>query len=232
MFSMVRRTLYPPRTGIRDQGFQALPWTTVNLRSTSAAVRRWVGDEDAMNLIYGKGWSAAFMPLTADVPPARQAVAKTAVISATAAQHPDHGQEGLSQPISDPNGSHTTLCADVTTTPTQPEVMEGKSEYPCYVALTIPHPPTSIRDAIHAFPESKTHGSFLHDILADPGLTNAQAFPLWTSLKTCVGGQRAVLVGDASHGMVPYCGAGASAGLKDAVDLVKALQNHTGMSMC
>lgn len=95
-----------------------------------------------------------------------------------------------------------------------------------YVAITIPHPQSEIREAISLLPEAEHGNSFIRDILADPGLESARAFPLWTSRRTCVGGRRAVLIGDASHGMVPYCGAGASAGLADAAELVEVLRNH------
>lgn len=35
-----------------------------------------------------------------------------------------------------------------------------------------------------------------------------------------------VLVGDAAHGMPPFCGAGASAGIIDAVELAKVIVDH------
>lgn len=190
MFSTVRRTLYPPRAGIRDQGYQALAYTIINLRATTPAVRKWIGDEDSMNLICGKGWSAAFMAL-GNVP------------SPTTPTGTTEGPDLVGSGSEKADGSGGT-----------------------YVAINIPHPQGTIRQALSLLPEAKTPGSFIDDLLNDPGLSGARAFPLWSSRKTCIGGQRALLIGDASHGMVPYCGAGASAGLADAVEVVELLHNH------
>lgn len=331
MFSTVRRILYPPRPGVKDQGFEALPYTTINFRSTTKAVRSWVGDEDGMNMIYGKGWSAAFMPLAsvpfvADRPVAKACQSANADIMMTLhgtipRQKSAPGYASQPRSILAPDDeSESTLCSpdpfarvppqeENNTSYTAPAIPRPRTSFreslwsavftpltagptvmsdivaadpnvtrmgrplaiqdpshivgatsrlhtipptmrndesrttlfhtdrdrstelrepnhTCYIALTIPHPQLSIRESIQSLPESRLPRSFLRDLLADPGLNHAQAFPLWTSRSTCVGSQRTVLVGDASHGMVPYCGAGASAGLKDAANLVKLLQNH------
>lgn len=62
MFSPIRRALLP-HLDASGQGFKKLPLTTLNLRATSPEVRQWVKDENGMNLIYGSGWVAAFIPL-------------------------------------------------------------------------------------------------------------------------------------------------------------------------
>jgi len=217
MFSTVRRTLYPPRPGSRDPGFEAHSLTIINLRATSPAVRRWVRDADGMNMVYGKGWSAALGVLGTSHAP------EGASVSATPAQKERDSSlrryPGPQRPSPELSSSSTL----------HPEEAKGRPSYgthDLYVALTLPHPQGTIRQAISGLSGAKQPGTFLADLLADDGLSNAQASPLWTARRTCAGGQRAVLIGDASHGVVPYCGAGASAGLKDAAELVAAIQNH------
>ena len=156
MFSSVRRAVYP---GFVTAGIRKLPWTMINMRASTPEVRQWIKDDHGMNMIYGQGWSAAFMPLSED--------------------------------------------------PAEPSA---------YVALTVPPPVHDPRTSLSAL-----QGPFIQAILADPGLANARCYPLYTAKHSILGRDRAVLIGDASHGMVPYCGAGASAGIKDAVDLVATL---------
>jgi salicylate hydroxylase len=171
MFSPIRRALLP-HLDASGQGFKKLPLTTLNLRATSPEVRQWVKDENGMNLIYGSGWVAAFIPL---------------------------------KPL-----SHAS----------EQEDSAEKISNSVYVALTLSH--YLVADGL--LPTMTDHPSkFFRTLVADPGLEHAQAYTLYTARRTIVGRDRAVLVGDASHGMVPFCGAGASAGIKDAVDLVNTL---------
>ena len=225
MFSIVRRTLHPPRPGTKDQGFKSLPWTIINLRTETSAVRDWVKDYRGMNMVFGKGWSAAFMPLTLDIPPS------TPTLPSSCIKHPMTGKEKQTlQTDSRQNGQIINISPTIPTylPSIEPDFKQVPSQttYPTYVALTIPNPTISIRDTISSLPTSSSPTSFLHSILHDPALDTARSFPLWTSRRTVVGGHCAVLIGDASHGMVPYCGAGASAGIKDAVDLVELLKKY------
>ena len=156
MFSSVRRAVYP---GFVTAGIKKLPWTMINMRTSGPEVRDWVKDDHGMNMIYGQGWSAAFMCLSDD--------------------------------------------------PAEPSA---------YVALTVSPPVHDPRTSL-----SSLGGPFIQAVLADPGLVDARCYLLYTAKRSILGRDRAVLIGDASHGMVPYCGAGASAGIKDAVDLVDTL---------
>lgn len=176
MFSTVRRALHP-RLG--SDSFRKLPYTNINLRTTNPSTRSWVRDEHAVNLIYGRGWSAAIVPL-------REA----------------HGIKKI----------HTfeEFLAD-----------EG-GDQAVYVSITVPSPVKSARSALSAL-----DGEFVRNLLSDPGLEGARCFSLYTSSRTITGREGAVLIGDASHGMVPFCGAGASAGIKDAVDLVDVIRKLT-----
>ena len=165
MFSAVRRALYPRSD---TDGFKKLPWTTVNLCTSSPRMYDFIKDERGMNMMYGKGWSAAFMSLASPTPPSSQ----------------------------EPRSGST------------------------YVALTIPSPVVQARESLE-----RLEGEYIEALLVDPGLEDARAYPLYTSKRTIIGRDRALLIGDASHGMVPFCGAGASAGIRDAVDLAAFLNS-------
>lgn len=225
MFSVVRRTLYPHPQANDHHRLDALRWSIVNFRTRSLAVRRWVRNEDGMNMICGKGWSAAYTLLrgAARLPGCKDdEEGVVADISVQGHSHaPEHDPTPLSSAEQDEASSPTpSLCSTL-------QEMPDDTPDGCYVALTIPHPTASLRDFISALPESKTPGSFLSALLADPAFHDGRVFPLRTSRRTCTGVHRAVLIGDASHGMVPYCGAGASSALRDASHLVSLVQNHT-----
>jgi hypothetical protein len=95
-----------------------------------------------------------------------------------------------------------------------------------YVALTVANPNTSLRDRVDKMPEAAIPGSFLHSLLRDPSFDKVATYPLITAKRTIVGSGRVILVGDASHAMVPFCGAGASAGVKDGVEVIKMLKEY------
>jgi salicylate hydroxylase len=151
MFSKIRKALYPV------DGYEITKWTTINLRASS--VERFLRDKHGMNVIYGRGWSAALTPLPDSV----------------------------------------------------------------YVAITVQAPVIDSRKALEALPRCP----FVDTLLSDPGMEDAGSFPLYTAKTTMVGSGNIVLVGDASHGMVPFCGAGASAAMKDAYELSKVIAGWT-----
>ncbi|WVQ89885.1 hypothetical protein IAS59_003652 [Cryptococcus gattii] len=100
-----------------------------------------------------------------------------------------------------------------------------------YVALTIPSqwldPSFQARvkgEGINLEPTA--HGEFLRQLECDPGWEKKETYPLWSATSTVAGKGRVVLVGDAAHGMPPFCGAGASAGIIDAVELAKVVVDH------
>ncbi|WVQ94787.1 hypothetical protein IAU59_001869 [Kwoniella sp. CBS 9459] len=66
-------------------------------------------------------------------------------------------------------------------------------------------------------------GAFLRDLEHSDGWSAGRNFELWSMSRTNGGRGRVVLLGDAAHGMVPFCGAGASAAIVDAVQLVNGL---------
>lgn len=150
MFSRVRRYVQPTAK------FDRLPWTTINLRSRSPATQAFIPDKYGMNLLYGKGWSAA---------------------------------SGFTR--------HDT----------------------CYIALTIAGPVSDVITAVSAYRGTP----FINTLLSDPGLEEAKGFSLTTATRTVTGRGRIVLIGDAAHGMVPFCGAGASSGVKDGTEIAKLL---------
>lgn len=97
-----------------------------------------------------------------------------------------------------------------------------------YVALTIPsqwlNPSFQARIKGEEIKlEPTVHGKFLRQLECDPGWEKKETYPLWSATSTVGGKGRVVLVGDAAHGMPPFCGAGASAGIIDAVELAKVI---------
>nr|KIR84155.1 hypothetical protein I308_05567 [Cryptococcus tetragattii IND107] len=100
-----------------------------------------------------------------------------------------------------------------------------------YVALTIPSQwldpsfQARVKDEEIKL-EPTTHGEFLRQLERDPGWETKETYPLWSATSTVAGEARVVLVGDAAHGMPPFCGAGASAGIIDAVELAKVIVDH------
>ncbi|OXC67087.1 hypothetical protein AYX13_04360 [Cryptococcus neoformans] len=97
-----------------------------------------------------------------------------------------------------------------------------------YVALTIPsqwlNPSFQARIKGEEIKlEPTVHGKFLRQLERDPGWEKKETYPLWSATSTVGGKGRVVLVGDAAHGMPPFCGAGASAGIIDAVELAKVI---------
>lgn len=89
----------------------------------------------------------------------------------------------------------------------------------CYIALTIAAPADDTRTAV-----ARYAGVPLIDaLLQDQGLAEAKAYPLNTARRTVVGKGRIALIGDAAHGMVPFCGAGASSGVTDGTEIAKVL---------
>lgn len=219
MFSSIRKMLYPQDD---QSGPEALPWSIINLRATSSEVRKWVHDEEGMNMIYGKGWSCVLLPLSTGLPHAGNGCS---TISS------DTGALQCSAIDTRQNDPPSALASPSTTLYDEPTIALNVADQVTYVALTIPLPLGSLRDTLQSLPGAKSSGSFICDLLAESELDNARVFPLWTSRTTVVahddGHEMAVLIGDASHGMVPFCGAGASAAISDAVDLVCAIQNHT-----
>lgn len=88
-----------------------------------------------------------------------------------------------------------------------------------YVALTVPAPVTDISSALARLPDVP----LIQAIRSDPGIHDANAFPLYSAVTTQIGRGQVVLIGDAAHGMNPFCGAGASMALDDAANLVELL---------
>ncbi|ODN74790.1 hypothetical protein L202_07108 [Cryptococcus amylolentus CBS 6039] len=95
-----------------------------------------------------------------------------------------------------------------------------------YIALTIPSiwlEPSHQEKGAEERCKPTIHGEFLRQLEKDPGWKEKEAFRLWTAKQTVGGSGRVVLIGDAAHGMPPFCGAGASSAIKDAVELVRVL---------
>ncbi|ODN91399.1 hypothetical protein L198_05913 [Cryptococcus wingfieldii CBS 7118] len=95
-----------------------------------------------------------------------------------------------------------------------------------YIALTIPSiwlEPSHQEKVAEDRYKPTIHGEFLRQLEKDPGWKKRDAFRLWTAKQTLGGSGRVVLIGDAAHGMPPFCGAGASSAIKDAVELAGAL---------
>lgn len=194
-------------------------------------MRRCVRDEEGINLLYGKGWSATLMP----IPPATASITNEHLVKDINGNSPSHAQGAK-----DPNPStisprspradpFRTVCTSTDISPSSP------SQSDVYVGLTIPHPAPaqgqSPRGVIESIRKRPSKLSFLDAVLADTGaLDGARVFPIYTTRKTSGGVGRAVLLGDASHGMVPFCGAGASAAVVDAVDLVGVVLRCRGES--
>lgn len=95
-----------------------------------------------------------------------------------------------------------------------------------YVALTVPSPMKDIRSAFASLPDLP----LIQAIRADVNTNQGRAFPLYSAKYTQAGRGRLILIGDAAHGMNPFCGAGASMALSDAASLVKVLTGTEGMS--
>nr|ODN92919.1 hypothetical protein L204_05093 [Cryptococcus depauperatus CBS 7855] len=100
-----------------------------------------------------------------------------------------------------------------------------------YIALTIPSnwlessAPGETKDVNL---EKTVHRDFINDLKVDPGWGKRETYELWSADTTVGGRKRIVLIGDAAHGMVPFCGAGASAGIKDGVELARTILENYG----
>ncbi|WVQ81591.1 hypothetical protein IAT38_003715 [Cryptococcus sp. DSM 104549] len=128
--------------------------------------------------------------------------------------------ERLQRWIHDPQG--TNLVYGESFSATLLPLGEGTT----YVALTVPSKwldPSHQAKVAAERCEPTIHGEFMRVLEADEGWAKRQAYPIWTAKKTVGGRGRVVLIGDAAHGMPPFCGAGASAGIKDVVELVGAI---------
>ncbi|OCF44453.1 hypothetical protein I317_01714 [Kwoniella heveanensis CBS 569] len=202
MFSPVRRSLLSsvpsaqnqgPVTVKKSEGHAALDeitrmgYTTINLRTSSSAIVKWVKDPKGINMIYGDSFSATLIPLLPS-------------ISATYVN---------------------------TTAPTNPSSEGTTPVKAVYVALTVPskwfEPTFAARIEQHCDCPQTIAGAFLRDLEHSDGWPTRRGFELWSTSRTNGGQGRVVLIGDAAHGMVPFCGAGASAAIVDAVQLVNAL---------
>lgn len=93
-----------------------------------------------------------------------------------------------------------------------------------YVALTVRRPVGTVAEALDRIGPHP----FIDALKQDPGIKDARAFSLHSSARTLPGRGRIVLCGDASNFMYPFCGAGASASMRDGYELSKALMEASG----
>ncbi|WVF67191.1 hypothetical protein IAT40_001938 [Kwoniella sp. CBS 6097] len=169
-------------------------YTTINLRTTSNGVLKWIKDPSGVNMIYGDSFSATIIPLS------------SAKLSTT------------SEPVATPTPTLNETSPDLASALTRAEA--------AYVALTVPskwlEPSYAARMESCDCPQTIA-GAFLRDLEHSDGWPTRRGFELWSMSRTNAGKGRLVLIGDAAHGMVPFCGAGASSAIVDAVQLVNVL---------
>ncbi|WWD06527.1 hypothetical protein V865_004619 [Kwoniella europaea PYCC6329] len=95
-----------------------------------------------------------------------------------------------------------------------------------YVALTIPSKwlePSYCTKLSKCTCEPTIHSLFLRQLENSDGWPRRKGFQMYSTNKTVAGRGKVVLLGDAAHGMPPFCGAGAGSAIVDSVELVKVL---------
>jgi salicylate hydroxylase len=123
--------------------------------------------------------------------------------------------------IKDPHGVNMILGKSNST------ILVPLSSTQTHISLTIPLSSLDISPAI-AIAKLGSPKGIIRDILDDTSLSGARKFPLYSATRTIVGKGRCVLLGDAGHGMVPFCGAGASSALQDGYELGGIIIQYLG----
>ncbi|OCF72501.1 hypothetical protein I204_06882 [Kwoniella mangroviensis CBS 8886] len=100
-----------------------------------------------------------------------------------------------------------------------------------YVALTIPSKwlePSYCTKLSKCTCEPTIHSVFLRQLENSDGWPRRKGFQMYSMNKTVAGRGKVILLGDAAHGMPPFCGAGAGSAIVDSVELVKVLNTGIG----
>ncbi|OCF60335.1 hypothetical protein L486_03017 [Kwoniella mangroviensis CBS 10435] len=231
MFSHTRQLLYPSQNSLEE-----LPWTIMNSRYTSPEVLGWCKDLNGINTIVGDSFSATIIPLGHQTQAQAQSIEEDREDlrnQSIAGGIEDNDQVGNfidennrenKQFIDNPtngnaNTDHTHINLDSHTA--NPSV---------YVALTIPSKwlePSYCTKLSKCTCEPTIHSVFLRQLENSDGWPRRKGFQMYSMNKTVAGRGKVILLGDAAHGMPPFCGAGAGSAIVDSVELVKVL--NTGI---
>ncbi|WRT68853.1 uncharacterized protein IL334_005834 [Kwoniella shivajii] len=191
------------------------PWTVINSITSSESILKWVKDPISINTIYGDSFSATLIPLSSH---SSNSVNPSAPSHVTQS-HMLHSTSGSS--------SHCRSEPDTTAQPCEPNpVCRGPDSV--YVALTIPSSwlePSFAHHMAACTCEPTMGSSFVRDLENSDGWSNRKGFTLYALPKTVCGNGRTILIGDASHGTVPFCGSGASSAIVDSLELVNVMND-------
>ncbi|WWC91441.1 uncharacterized protein L201_006387 [Kwoniella dendrophila CBS 6074] len=244
IFSSTRNQLYSPSqyrvpyesnktTKFNKHELEKLPWTTINLRSSNKKIiENWLKDQNGVNTIVGDRFSATLIPVNKG---------NDKTVKSTDSDDPELLGIPDTQLKENSNQAHHADSTDYIITEgendsgveydnTKPAGQRSVEQV--YIALTIP---TNWLLKNHNGKEVKLsnftkNSQFLHDLENDSiGIewSTKKEFQVYSLRKTLTGGGgkgRIVLIGDSSHGTVPFCGSGASNAILDGVDLVRCLE--------
>ncbi|WVW79112.1 hypothetical protein I302_101077 [Kwoniella bestiolae CBS 10118] len=96
-----------------------------------------------------------------------------------------------------------------------------------YVALTVPSKwlsPSYCHQMSKCTCEPTIHSLFLRNLENSDGWGRRKGYQMYSMRRTFAGRGRVVLLGDAGHGMPPFCGAGAGSAVVDSIELVRELE--------
>ncbi|WWC64234.1 uncharacterized protein I303_106843 [Kwoniella dejecticola CBS 10117] len=127
-------------------------------------------------------------------------------------------------------GSHIDMKSN-TAKPTDNEIPPRSSGV--YVAVTVPskwltteHDTKLTKEETKNPSEPSVHSKFLRDLETSEEWSKRKEFKLYSLSKTFGGEGRIVLIGDAAHGTIPFCGSGTGSAIADSVRLVEMLEGY------
>ncbi|WVQ64124.1 uncharacterized protein L199_002284 [Kwoniella botswanensis] len=227
MFSHTRQLLYSSRNLL-----EKLPWTIRNSRYTSPEVLGWCKDLNGINTIVGDSFSATIIPLGHQTQTQAQSIEE---------DREDLRNQSIAERIEDidPVGNFTDennrekqqsidniTNANADTNHTNTNSSSHTAKPSVYVALTVPSrwlEPSYCTKLSKCTCEPTIHSLFLRQLENSDGWPRRKGFQMYSMNKTVAGRGKVILLGDAAHGMPPFCGAGAGSAIVDSVELVKVL---------
>lgn len=132
-------------------------------------------------------------------------------------------EKGMEQFLKDSNGDGLEFVVGKGWTATFLPVSHSTGEI--YIALTLPSP-SPIEDPIASIKaRAETHfiDTLIHQIEHHAGDVKMGVYPIYSASNSVVGRGKVVLIGDASHVMTPFVGAGASCGIVDGFKLAEVV---------
>ncbi|WWC73301.1 uncharacterized protein I206_107268 [Kwoniella pini CBS 10737] len=201
-----------------------LPWTVINFKTSCIQVLKWIKDPYGINTIYGNGFSATLIPLDSNNDNDEEDeidISRNEVEQQIDEEDLRINYE-TNQPFSNSNKneidhSNELNTSKADTTNTHHELNQPNS---VYIALTIP---SNWDIKSKHFINSK----FLDDLKKSKEWKDKKEFKLYSLKKTFTGKfENIILIGDSSHGTIPFCGSGTGNAILDSIKLIKILKKY------